>query len=452
MAHRVGLKLFAVALWAASQTVVAADEGTVELVADGLDFPSDFATPPDGGGRVFIADYYVGKIRVLKDGELQPEPFLDMQDVMEAEREITEGETGLISLAFPPDFPKRKRVYVTYTGQGNKLILSRFELAEDGSQAIRSSEEMILIVENWRGDHHCGHLEFGPDGLLYLCIGDSGRSAAAQDLGVINGAILRLDVEKGEAPYSIPDDNPFVGMNGVRPEVWVYGVRNPWRFSFDSMSGDLYVPDPGEKNWEELNVLRKSSAGGTNLGWPLAEGNECREQCVADDLEWPVYGYLYGERGCSIIGGVVYRREKHSDWNGVYIFGDFCTSDIWGVKDIHGRPKIRKLFTGGRTGDPRAANDVHGELAGPTAVGVGPNDEILITDGPGGSVYQLRFPTDFETGWQDVSQVQLTDLLSVERSGSGWANGRLRAILDSLRWRWTQPVADLYRLVRGWFG
>jgi glucose/arabinose dehydrogenase len=452
MGQRLGLKILVLALWAGtSQAVVAAEEGSLELVADGLDFPGNFVTPQDGSGRVFIVDYYIGKILVLKDGALNPKPFLDLQDVLEAEREITKSNIGLISLAFSPRFPKERLAYVTYTGQGNKLILSRFALSGDGSEAIRSSEETILAIENWGVEHHCGHLEFGPDGFLYVCFGDFSRSDTAQDLSDYNSTILRLDVSKGEVPYAIPPDNPFVGSDGIRPEVWVYGVRNPWRFSFDNVSWDLYVPDPGGKHWEELNVLRKNDASGANLGWPLAQGNECKEECPVEDLHWPIYSYRYGEPGCSIIGGVVYRGEEHNSWNGVYIFSDFCTADIWAINDIHGRPKIRKLVSGGGTGDPRGANAVQGELAGPTAVGVGPNDEILITDGPGGSVYRLRLPSDFEIGWQDASELQLRDILAAERTGSGWVNMYLQAVLNNPRWRWTEPMADLYRFVRGWF-
>jgi glucose/arabinose dehydrogenase len=450
MGQRLGLRIFAMAVWAsASQAVVAADEASLELVADGLDFPANFVTGPDG--RVFVVDYYIGKILIVKNRALDPKPFLDIQDVLEAERKTSDANIGLISLAFSPNFAKQKRAYVTYTGRGNRLILSRFALSEDGSEAIRSSEETILTVENFETEHHCGHLEFGPDGFLYLCIGDFGRSDTAQYLGDYTGSILRLDVDKDEVPYAIPPDNPFVGMTGVRPEVWVYGVRHPWRFSFDNVSGDLYVPDPGGRHWEELNVLRKNDASGANLGWPLAQGNECKEQCPAEDLHWPLYSYLYGERGCSIIGGVVYRGEKHTSWNGAYIFSDFCTADIWAINDMYGRPKIRKLVSGGGTGDPRWSNDVPGGLAGPTAVGAGPNDEILITDGPGGSVYQLRFPTDFESGWQDISELQLRDILVAQRTGSAWVNRYLQAVLNSPRWRWTEPLADLYRLVRGWF-
>ena len=146
----------------------------------------------------------------------------------------------------------------------------------------------------------------------------------------------RVDIAPGRRERSEavchPPDNLFVGVEGARPEIWVYGVRNPWRFSFDVATGDLYVPDPGVAHWEELTFLREGSAAGANLGWPAAQGNECREACSADDLVWPVHVYPFGERGCSIIDGAVYRGEAYPDWNGVYVFSDFCTGDVWRSK------------------------------------------------------------------------------------------------------------------------
>lgn len=426
--------------------VPAAQQGSLELLATGLDFPANVAVAPDQDGRIFIVDYYVGKIFVIEDGELQSEPFLDIQDKLEAEREITSGETGLISLAFPPDFSTSGQVYVTYTGQRNKLLLSRFAVNEKGTQAIRSSERVIMSAENWGGRHHCGHLEFGPDNLLYMCIGDAGRDYVAQDLSVINGAIIRIDVEDGSGDYAVPVDNPFVDVAGARPEIWIYGVRNPWRFIFDGADGTLYVPDVGRKRWEELNVVPKSAARGSNLGWGLAEGNECLGQCSADELVWPSYTYRYGEDGCSIIGGAVYRGEKYRKWNGVYVFSDFCTGDVWGLRDIREQPKVRKLIHNGGSGDPR--DGTISDFSGPTAMGVGPDGEILVTSGPGGSLYRLHFPSDFVAGWQDLRELQLAELLVVERTGSGWANKRLRDIMKSRRWRWTQPLVDLYSKLR----
>src|SRR5690606_5464756 len=176
------------------------------------------------------------------------------------------------------------------------------------------------------------------------------------------------------------------GVEGARPEIWVYGVRNPWRFSFDVATGDLYVPDPGVAHWEELTFLREGSAAGANLGWPAAQGNECREACSADDLVWPVHVYPFGERGCSIIGGAVYRGEAYPDWNGVYVFSDFCTGDVWAIKDTDRAPMIRKLIRGdgvddATTDDPRIEADVQSALAGVTSIGVGPDGEILMSVG-----------------------------------------------------------------------
>ncbi|MEK6607446.1 MAG: PQQ-dependent sugar dehydrogenase, partial [Myxococcota bacterium] len=259
-------------------------EGTPELalalVADGLSFPTDVQSPP-GDARIFVAEQK-GLIRIIDSGTLRETPFLDLRARMKATPESYD-ERGLLGLAFHPDFAKNRRFFVNYTGQescngagGCDTHIAEFRVSVgDPNLADAASERELLTQDQPYFNHNGGGLAFGPDGALYVALGDGGSAfdpeGNGQNRGVLLGKILRLDVDGGE-PYGVPADNPFVGEDGAREEIWAYGLRNPWRISFDSETGDLYVADVGQYDVEEIDVQPASSAGGENYGWSVWEG------------------------------------------------------------------------------------------------------------------------------------------------------------------------------------
>lgn len=416
---------------------------TFELLVNGLNFPSYVTPVPDGSGRILIVEHNLDQIRVIKNNQLLPDIFLDLSGprdpVPQAEKE------GVVGLAFPPGFPEKRRVYVTYVTPKNTFVFSRFQVAEDLSQAILASEEILIETEKWGIFHHCGDMAFHPkDGLLYLCIGDSDRSENAQDLNYLQGKLLRLDVESGQKPYRIPPDNPFVGKEGARPEIWAYGLRNPWKFSFDSRTGELFIPDPGLSHWEELNIQPSSSEGGENYGWEPYEGNMCRKDCAGKKVEWPLFDYPNGETSCAIVGGEVYYGEKYKAWQGIYVFSDFCGGQFYALMDWNGDPQIRTI---GETG--MNTTFIQTDLDG----------ELLFSVKEGG-IYRLHFPENFQEEWKPLNEFILKRMIA-DRRGEHYllgaaqivrlkkAESHLEKIKKSKRWRWTQPFVDIFNFFRG---
>ncbi len=297
-----------------------------EAVTSDLSDPVDVET--NGDGRLYIIEQR-GKIVVFQDGQVLPTPFLDLRD-----RVNTNGlERGLLGLAFDPDFAHNGKFYVDYTGARGDTFVSRFHADPGSNQADPSSEQNLLHIQQPFANHNGGHLAFGPDGYLYIGMGDGGSAGDphgnGQNLGVLLGKLLRIDVQRGD-PYAIPSDNPFVDQPDARPEIWAYGLRNPWRFSFDSATGDLYIGDVGQNQWEEIDVQPAGAAGGRNYGWSIREGfHEYKGQ--ADGLTDPVAEYSHSD-GCSITGGVVVRDPALPTWQGVYLYGDFCSGSVWGLR------------------------------------------------------------------------------------------------------------------------
>ena len=312
----------------------------LELVTDGLDEPSNLASPPDGRGRIYVIDYHEAEIRVIADGRLLPEVFLDLSDRLIPD---PDPEDGVLSLAFSPRFPEMPYVYVTFVDVHGDLALSRFEVMPSGLEAIAASEQVLLTLPRYVPMHHCGHLAFGPhDGLLYLCVGDTQGNGnvepIAQDPDEPRGKILRLDVE----PRMIAGVQPIAetAPSGSY-EIWMKGLRNPWRFGFDPATGDLYIPDVGRRAWEEINVLAAPIQRGGNFGWPLAEGNDCIAQCDRGDLIWPTFEYPHGNDRCAVIGGAVYRGTAFPQWQGVFLFSDQCSGEIWALRNLAGAAEVR---------------------------------------------------------------------------------------------------------------
>lgn len=279
--------------------------------------------------RLFIVEQ-VGVIRVVVDGELQAEPFLDI-----ANRVGSGGERGLLGLAFPEDHATSGRFYVYYTDRQSDTAVSRFLVGSDPNRADPDSESILLTQSQPFSNHNGGQIAFGPDGYLYIGLGDGGSGGDpegnGQNLDTFLGKLLRIDVS-GDG-YQVPSDNPFVGTAGVRPEIWAYGLRNPWRFSFDSESGDLFIADVGQNAFEEVNLQPASSAGGENYGWKIMEANDCfqpRSGCDSSGLVLPIIAYPHGGQwGSSISGGYVYRGSGVPSLNGSYVFADYVSGRIW---------------------------------------------------------------------------------------------------------------------------
>jgi glucose/arabinose dehydrogenase len=296
----------------------------LELIVSGLSSPLYLTSPPGDLNRLFIVEQ-TGAIRLIKAGVLLPTPFLDLSGRISAG-----GEQGLLGLAFYPDYATSGRFVVHYTDPAGDTHLSIFQVSSDPDVADAASEQVILTADQPYPNHNGGQILFGPDGFLYLGLGDGGSAndpeGRAQDLGDLLGSILRVDVQSGTS-YTVPADNPFAGQAGISPEVWSYGLRNPWRFSFDRATDDLYIGDVGQNAYEEVDIAPGASGSGkgANFGWNIMEGRHCLTdpQCDQAGLTLPDFEYGH-DQGCSIAGGYVYRGPAIPALQGLYFYGDFC--------------------------------------------------------------------------------------------------------------------------------
>lgn len=306
---------------------------TWELVASGLNSPVGMAFTGDGSGRLFVLEQ-AGVIRIIQDGEVLATPFLDIVD------QVGSGgnEQGLLGLAFHPAYPENGYFYINYTDRNGDTVIAHYSVSGDPNQADRDSQVRLLSVDQPFANHNGGVVAFGPDGYLYLGLGDGGSGGDpqgnAQSLNTLLGKILRLDVDAGN-PYGIPPDNPFADVGGL-PEIWTYGLRNPWRFSFDRLNGDLYIGDVGQNAWEEIDFLPAGHPGGANFGWDYREGAHPYEGTPPADLELidPVVEYSLSGANCAVTGGYVYRGQNLPDFQGVYLYGDFCSGVVWGLLSL----------------------------------------------------------------------------------------------------------------------
>lgn len=291
-------------------------------VASGFDRPLDLTAPP-GDDRLFVVEQ-TGRIRIVRDGEVLAEPFLDLSDRTQAQ-----GERGLLGLAFHPDYAANGRFFVNYTDPGGTTRIEEYRVGAAPDVADAASGVELLSIAQPFGNHNGGGLAFGPDGMLYVGTGDGGSGGDphghGQNVETLLGGLLRLDVSvPGEA--RIPPDNPFAGRpDEGREELWAWGLRNPWRFSFDLAEGLLYVADVGQNRWEEVNV-QAADAPGRNYGWAIMEGPECFGAATCDTvgLVEPVLAYRTGVEGCAVIGGHVYRGSRIPGLEGTYLYSDFC--------------------------------------------------------------------------------------------------------------------------------
>ena len=298
----------------------------------GFKFPVYLTNACDGSGRIFVVEK-AGLIKVIRDGRVSDEPFLDIVDRVRS----SDSETGLLSVAFHPRYKENGRFFVNYTDHAGDTIVSEFNTSENPDKAEAASERVILKIKQPARNHNGGQLQFGPDGYLYIGMGDGGffgdPSGNGQNMGTLLAKMLRIDVDGGK-PYRIPDDNPFMGKPGARQEIWAYGLRNPWRFSFDSETGDMYIGDVGESKWEEVDYQPQDSRGGENYGWSLLEGSykfKLPDGYDTSGITFPAVEYSHDE-GCSVTGGYVYRGKKNPGIQGTYFFSDYCTGKLWGLR------------------------------------------------------------------------------------------------------------------------
>jgi glucose/arabinose dehydrogenase len=290
----------------------------------------------DGSNRMFVVERG-GAIKVLKNGATLATPFLDI-----ASRITTAGsEQGLLGLAFSPAYATNGEFYVNYTRAADgATIVSRYRVSTNADIADPNSEEIILTEPQPFVNHNGGHLAFGPDGYLYIGLGDGGSGGdpgdRAQDLNERLGKLLRIDVECGVPPCAAPASNPFVATAGARAEIWALGLRNPWRFSFDRLTGDLYIGDVGQGGQEEINFQAAASAGGENYGWRILEGEACFDpssNCTPPtNYSAPIATYTRAASCSSVTGGYVYRGPSDTILDGGYIYADFCDGRVWRLK------------------------------------------------------------------------------------------------------------------------
>ena len=375
--------------------------------AKGLDQPVHLTHAGDGSGRLFVVEQ-AGRIQIVKNGAVQS-TFLDISGKVLSPASGGEGEEGLLSLAFPPGFASGvNHFYVYYTNKKGNNQVSRFTLSANPNQADPASEKLIIAFAHpTYSNHNGGQLAFGPDGYLYIGTGDGGGSGDpqgnAQNPGSLLGKLLRIDVEQGQAeainaaftaflptvfadsqgqppvekPYTIPPGNPFVGQPGYKQEIWALGLRNPWRFSFDRQTGDLLIGDVGQGNWEEIDFQPASSDGGQNYGWNILEGFACylKQDCDKTGMTPPVHVYATHEAGiCSVTGGYVYRGSQYPDLQGIYLYADYCSGRIWGLK---------------REGSQWVSQELKDTTNFISSFGQGPDGSLYVLDRASGNIYKV---------------------------------------------------------------
>ncbi len=343
-----------------------------ELVSNELDMPL-LATAPAGDPRLFVVEQG-GKVKILVDGKLLPSPFLDL-----GSKVSSGGEQGLLALAFHPDYASNGLFFVDYTDVNGDTRIAGYTVSADPNAADPDSETLILAIDQPFPNHNGGALVFGPDGYLYIGMGDGGAGGDplknGQNPDVLLGKLLRLDVDSSE-PYAIPPANPFA-TGGGKPEIFALGVRNPWRIDFDG--DDIYIADVGQESIEETDVVTTADAG-ANLGWSAMEGDTCfRRECSTDGFILPIHQYTHDDGGCSITGGYVYRGKAMPELGGQYFFADLCDG------------RVRSLgYADGKAGPATDWSNQLGLINGVTSFGEDSAGELYITTFEGNLLKLVR--------------------------------------------------------------
>ena len=286
----------------------------------------------DGSGRLFVLEK-PGQVLVIDGSIYATSTFLDVSNLLSWDAGSAQAERGLLGLAFHPDYVENGLFYIHYSDTNGATVIAEYQVSEsDPDQADASSARIVFTTPQPFPNHNGGMIDFGPDGYLYIGLGDGGSQndplGTGQNIGEVLGSILRIDVN-GAEPYAIPADNPFVNTGSAAPEIWAYGLRNPWRFSFDRATGDLYVADVGQNNIEEINFQPASSPGGENYGWNIFEGSSrVNNRVDLPEAIMPISEYTHRD-GCSVTGGYVYRGTEVPALEAAYLYADFCTGLIW---------------------------------------------------------------------------------------------------------------------------
>jgi glucose/arabinose dehydrogenase len=349
-------------------------------VASGFSSPLLVTHAGDDSGRLFVVEQ-TGRVRIVKDGTVLSTSFIDIS------RSVTRGgEQGLLGLAFHPRYATNGKLYLSYTDLNGTSVIREYRVSSNPDRVDGSSGRTLVRVKQPYDNHNGGHIAFGPDGYLYIGFGDGGSGGdpgnRAQSRNTLLGKLLRIDVNRraGSLQYGIPTTNPYVGRTGL-DQIWALGLRNPWRFSFDRVTKDLWIADVGQGAWEEVDrayAVRGSNAGrALNFGWRAMEGAHCFRPatgCSRTGKTLPVTEYSHTNGRCSVTGGYVYRGLAFPDLVGAYFFADYCTGEIWFVD--------RAATRGGR---PTLALDTGTSI---TSFGEDESGELYLVDG-GGTVYRL---------------------------------------------------------------
>ena len=353
----------------------------LSLRVSGLTNPVFITDAGDGSGKFYIVEQ-TGRIKIWDGSSVFGTPFLNLAST------VSNGfEQGLLGLAFHPDFETNRKLYVYFTDNDDDVVLREYKVSASNPNVVdTSTKRKVLKVHHPEANHNGGMIAFGPDGYLYVGIGDGGGAGdvhnRAQDKDKLLGKMLRINVDgrTGGKGYGIPSSNPFVGRAG-RNEIWQYGLRNPWRFSFDSQNGNLWIGDVGQYKWEEVDRATDTSSGpgrGINWGWRVLEGTHCfkpSSNCNRSGKSKPVTEYKHSSGRCSISGGYVYRGNDVAQLNGGYVFGDYCTGEIWVVNSTASVDSPRHLLL-----DTGLTISSFGER---------PNGELFVLDHSGGRIYAI---------------------------------------------------------------
>jgi glucose/arabinose dehydrogenase len=359
-------------LWIAAIVACSSDSGTgpsplpgdftIQLieVASGLSSPL-YLTSPANDSRLFVVEQ-AGRIRIIKNGQVLAQPFLDI-----VSRVSSGGERGLLSVAFHPSYAANGFFYVNFTDLAGNTRVERFNVSSNPDVGDASSSKLILGVTQPFANHNGGLNLFGPDGMLYIGLGDGGSGGDPQGNGqrtnTLLGKILRIDVDNGD-PYSIPSGNPFANQSGARPEIWAFGLRNPWRFSFDRTAGLLFVADVGQGSLEEIDVVPTTRAG-VNYGWNIMEGSSCfgSGSCSTAGLEPPVIEYNHSGGACSVTGGYAYRGSAIPELAGHYFYSDYCAGFLRSFLYSNGAATDQRTWDVGTIGSVTSfGEDAAGEM------------------------------------------------------------------------------------------
>ncbi len=357
-------------------------------VAGGFASPVLLTHAGDGSGRRFVVEQS-GRVWIVEDngGTKKPKSFLDIRPLVK-----TGGERGLLGMAFHPQYAQNGQLFVYFTDKKQNIVVARVNTSKrNDNRADPGTLKPLLTIENPAANHNGGNIAFGPDGYLYIGTGDGGGAGDPYQNGQNSyshlGKILRIDINNRtrKRHYAIPDDNPYVGRSVYQPEIWAYGLRNPWRFSFDRKSGDLFIADVGQDDWEEINYQPAGDPGGQNYGWSFMEGKHCyppvvntkkrrKKKCNKGIQPVIEYGHKFG---CSVTGGHVYRGARIPKLNGVYLFADYCEGTVWGL--IPKRKEPGQFWM-------RRYLEIDFNIS---SFGEDENGELYVLDHKGGNVYQI---------------------------------------------------------------